>query len=131
LHPCDALHGDLGVISAEDVAFLLSHSGETEEILALIPHLKRRGVPLIAIVGNLQSSLARQADALLDASIQREICPLNLAPTMSTTVALALGDVLAMTVMHLKQVTPEHFALNHPVVPLQVPHIDDALPFPE
>lgn len=114
LHPCDALHGDLGVITADDVALLLSPSGESEDILRLIPHLKRRRVPLIAIVGNLNSSLARQADALLDTSIQREICPLNLAPTTSTTVALALGDTLAMVVMHLKQVTPELFAFNHP-----------------
>lgn len=114
LHPCDALHGDLGVITSDDVALLLSHSGETEEVLMIIPHLKRRHVPLIAIVGNLHSSLARQADALLDASIQREICPLNLAPTTSTTVALALGDALAMTLMHLKQITSEHFAFNHP-----------------
>lgn len=114
LHPCDALHGDLGVITAHDVAIALSHSGETEEILDIIPHLKRRQVPLIAIVGNLQSSLARQADVILDTTIEREVCPLNLAPTTSTTVALALGDALAMTLMSIKGVTPESFAFNHP-----------------
>lgn len=114
LHPCDAMHGDLGVITGEDVALLLSHSGESEEILNLLPHLKRRKVPLIAIVGNLQSSLARQADVMLDATINREVCPLNLAPTTSTTVALVLGDALAMTLMQMKQVTPERFAFNHP-----------------
>ncbi len=114
LHPCDALHGDLGVITGDDIALLLSHSGETEEILSLLPHLNRRQVPLIAIVGNLNSSLARQADVILDVTIQREICPLNLAPTTSTLVALALGDALAMTMMQIKGVTPESFAYNHP-----------------
>lgn len=114
MHPCDAMHGDLGVVDSDDVAIVLSHSGESDEILALLPHLKRRQVPIIAIVGNLQSSLARQADAIVDAGIDREICPLNLAPTSSTIVALALGDTLAMTLMELKQVTPEHFAYNHP-----------------
>jgi arabinose-5-phosphate isomerase len=114
LHPCDALHGDLGVMTAEDVVMALSYSGETEEILDLIPHLKHRQVPIIAIVGNLQSSLARQADVILETTIEREICPLNLAPTTSTTVALALGDALTMTLMHIKGITPEHFARNHP-----------------
>lgn len=114
LHPCDALHGDLGIITADDVALVLSNSGETEEILNLIPHLKRRKVPLIAIVGNLNSSLARQAGVIIDATIDREVCPLNLAPTSSTTVALAIGDALAITLMQIKQVTPERFAFNHP-----------------
>lgn len=114
LHPCDALHGDLGVITSNDIAILLSHSGETEEILNMIPHLNRRKVPLIAIVGNLNSSLARQADVILDATIRREICPLNLAPTTSTIVALALGDALVMMLMQIKNVTPESFAFNHP-----------------
>jgi arabinose-5-phosphate isomerase len=114
LHPCDALHGDLGVMTAADVVLALSYSGETEEILDLIPHLRRRQVPIIAMVGNLQSSLARQADVILETAIEREICPLNLAPTTSTTVALALGDALTMTLMHIKGITPEHFAFNHP-----------------
>lgn len=114
MHPCDAMHGDLGVVGADDVAIVLSHSGESDEILLLLPHLKRRHVPIIALVGNLQSSLARQADVIIDAGIDREICPLNLAPTSSAIVALALGDTLAMTLMELKQITPEHFAYNHP-----------------
>ena len=114
IHPCDAMHGDLGVVGADDVAIVLSHSGESDEILTLLPHLKRRQVPIIAIVGNLKSSLARQAEVIIDAGIDREICPLNLAPTSSAIVALALGDTLAMTLMELKQITPEHFAFNHP-----------------
>ncbi len=114
LHPCDAMHGDLGIISERDVAILLSNSGETEEILHLLPHLKQRKVPLIAIVGNLKSTLARQADVVINATINREICPLNLAPTTSATVALALGDALAMTLMEIKEITPERFAFNHP-----------------
>ena len=93
---------------------MLSASGETDEILYLLPHLKRRGIPIIAIVGNLDSTLARQSDVVINATIDREICPLNLAPTASTTVALALGDALAMTLMELKQVKPEDFASNHP-----------------
>ena len=114
MHPCDAMHGDLGVVGADDVAIVLSHSGESDEILLLLPHLKRRHVPIIAIVGNLQSSLARQADVIVDSGIDREICPLNLAPTSSAIVALALGDCLAMTLMEIKQITAEHFAYNHP-----------------
>ncbi len=114
LHPCDALHGDLGVVTDQDVAIVLSHSGETEEILRLLPHLEQRHVPIIAIVGNLKSSLARQADVIMNATIDREICPLNLAPTTSTTVALVLGDALAMMLMQLKQITTYNFAANHP-----------------
>lgn len=114
MHPSDAMHGDLGVVSEKDVAMILSASGKTDEILDLLPHLKRRGVPIIAIVGNLNSMLAEQADAVINATIEREICPLNLAPTTSTTVALALGDALAMTLMELKGVRPEDFAFNHP-----------------
>lgn len=114
LHPCDALHGDLGIVGDSDVALILSHSGESEEILDLLPHLKRRHIQIIAIVGNLVSTLARQADVIIDATIEREACPLNLAPTASTTVALALSDALAMTLMQIKQLTLEHFAVNHP-----------------
>ena len=114
LHPCDALHGDLGIVTSDDVVVMLSNSGKTEELLTMLPHLKRRQVPIIAIVGNLQSLLAKQADVVLDASVEREACPLNLAPTTSTTVALAIGDALAMTVMQIKGLTPQDFALNHP-----------------
>jgi arabinose-5-phosphate isomerase len=114
LHPCDALHGDLGVVTAADVAIMFSNSGETDELIEMMPHLRHRQVPIVAIIGNLQSSLARQADAVLDAGVDREACPLNLAPTASTTVALAIGDALAMTLIQMKGVTPEAFARNHP-----------------
>lgn len=114
LHPCDALHGDLGIVTAADVAILLSNGGETDELIEMLPHLKYRQVPIIAIVGNLQSTLARQADTVLNAGVDREACPLNLAPTASTTVAMALGDALAMTLVQMKGVTPEVFAFNHP-----------------
>lgn len=114
LHPCDALHGDLGIVTASDVVVLLSNSGETEELLAMIPHLKHRRVPIVGILGNLHSTLAEYADTVLDASVDREACPLNLAPTASTTVALAIGDALAMTLMQMRKITPEAFAVNHP-----------------
>lgn len=114
LHPSDALHGDLGIVTSQDVAILLSNSGETDELLAILPCLKQRQVRIIAIVGNLNSTLAETADATLDASVDQEACPLNLAPTTSTTVALAIGDAIAMTLMQVKALTPEDFALNHP-----------------
>jgi arabinose-5-phosphate isomerase len=114
LHPSDALHGDLGIVTPEDVVVLLSSSGETDEMIAMLPYLKHRAVPLIAIVGNLQSTLAREANVTLDASVDKEVCPLNLAPTTSTTVALALGDALAVTLMQIKGLTSDDFALNHP-----------------
>jgi arabinose-5-phosphate isomerase len=114
LHPSDALHGDLGIVDSSDVVVLLSNSGETDEILAMLPYLKHRAVPLIAIVGNINSTVARNADVVLDASVDKETCPFNLAPTASTTVALTIGDALALTVMQLKELTPEDFALNHP-----------------
>lgn len=114
LHPADALHGDLGIVTSEDVAIALSNSGETDELLTILPYLKQRQVPIIAIVGNLNSSLASAADATLDASVDQEACPLNLAPTTSTTVALAIGDAIAMTLMQLKGLTSQDFALNHP-----------------
>jgi arabinose-5-phosphate isomerase len=114
LHPSDALHGGLGVVAREDVVIVVSNSGETDEILSMLPFLKHREVPIIAVVGNLQSSLAARADVRLDAGVDKEACPLNLAPTTSTTVALAIGDALALTLMQYKQLTPEEFALNHP-----------------
>lgn len=114
VHPNDALHGSLGVIAAGDVVIALSNSGETDEIIALLPAIKLRKVSLIAIVGNMSSSLARTADVVLDASVDKEACPLNLAPTTSTTVALAIGDALAMTLMEEKGWTAEDFASNHP-----------------
>lgn len=114
LHPSDALHGGLGVVAREDVVIIVSNGGETEEVLAMLPFLKFRETPLIAVTGNLQSTLAARADAVLDAGVAKEACPLNLAPTTSTTVALAVGDALALTLMQRKRLTPEEFALNHP-----------------
>lgn len=114
LHPSDALHGGLGIVSSDDAVIMLSNSGETDELLELLPYLKRREVPLLAIVGNLNSTIAHRADAVIDASVDQEACPLNLAPTTSTTVALAIGDALAMTLMRAKGLTENDFASNHP-----------------
>ena len=114
LHPADALHGDLGIVTPMDVVVALSNSGETDELIAMLPHLKHRNVPIIAIVGGIKSTLARNADAVLDASVRHEACPLNLAPTTSTLVALAIGDALAATLIQVKGITSEDFALNHP-----------------
>src|SRR6267378_1352654 len=108
LHASDALHGDLGILDKADVVLLVSNSGETDEVIAMLPYLKHRTVPLIAIVGNLTSTIAGNADVVLDASVDKETCPFNLAPTASTTVALAL------MVMQIKGLTLEDFALNHP-----------------
>ena len=114
LHPSDALHGGLGIVNGDDVVMVLSNSGETDEIVGMLPYLKHRNVPLIALVGNVNSTLANRADAVLDASVDQEACPLNLAPTTSTTVALAMGDALAMTLMKMKGHTLDDFAVNHP-----------------
>jgi len=114
LNPLDALHGDLGVVAPDDLALLLSNSGETEELLQILPHLKRRGTARIALVGRVVSSLARGCDVVLDGSVDREVCPLNLAPTASTAVAMAIGDALAAVWMERRGVSPEAFALNHP-----------------
>lgn len=114
VHSSDALHGSLGIITNGDVVIALSNSGETEELLAILPSLKQRNVSIIAIVGNENSTLARYADVTLDASVSEEACPLNLAPTTSTTVALSIGDALAMTLSIEKGWTEEDFAANHP-----------------
>ena len=114
LHPSDALHGGLGVVASGDVVIALSNSGETDELLAILPTFAQRSVPMIAIVGNVDSSLARAATTVIDGSVDKEACPLNLAPTASTTVALAIGDALAMAVMEQKGLTAEDFASNHP-----------------
>ncbi len=114
LHPSDALHGGLGVVASNDVCIALSNSGETEELVALLPSLNRRRTPLIAIVGNMNSTLARRSNVALDASVEREACPLDLAPTASTAVALAIGDALAMTLSDKRGWTQEDFAMNHP-----------------
>ncbi len=114
VHPSDALHGSLGVITGGDVVIALSNSGETDEILMLLPTLKHRNIKIISIIGNVDSTLARQSDVVLDASVDKEACPLNLAPTTSTTVALSIGDALAMTLMQSKGLSEKDFAENHP-----------------
>lgn len=114
MHASDALHGDLGIISDRDVTVLLSNSGTTDEILCLLPHLKQRSVPHIAIVGNRESRLARECDVVLWTGMPREADPHNLAPTSSTTCQLAVGDALAVCVAQVKGFTPDDFALNHP-----------------
>ncbi|MBV8855774.1 MAG: KpsF/GutQ family sugar-phosphate isomerase [Acidobacteria bacterium] len=113
LHPSDALHGGMGLVTEGDVCLFVSNSGETAELLELLPYLHGRA-PVLAVVGNTASALARRADVVLDASVDKEACPLNLAPTTSTTVALAVCDALAMALMSVKKLTPEDFALNHP-----------------
>jgi arabinose-5-phosphate isomerase len=114
LHPVDALHGDLGRIVKGDVTLAISHSGETAEILALLPIVKRLGSPLVALTGHPTSTLATQADVALDVSIREEACPLGLAPTASTTAALAMGDALAMALLEARGFTVEDFAVLHP-----------------
>jgi arabinose-5-phosphate isomerase len=110
----DALHGDLGVIDQGDLAILLSYSGETSELVDLLPHLKRLGLPIIAITGDASSTLARHADCVLDVHVTQEACPLNLAPTSSTTAMLVLCDALAMVLLESRGVQPEDFAKLHP-----------------
>jgi arabinose-5-phosphate isomerase len=114
VHPGEASHGDLGMITPEDVVLAISNSGETAEILTILPIIKRMGVKLLALTGGLESSLARQADAVLDAGVEKEACPHNLAPTASTTAALAVGDALAVTLLKSRGFTPEDFARSHP-----------------
>ncbi|MFI5235852.1 MAG: SIS domain-containing protein [Gemmatimonadales bacterium] len=114
LHPVDSLHGDLGIVSQDDVAVLLSKSGNTEELFGLVAALQRMRVPIIAITGGRDSALAKAADVVLDAGVSEEACPHDLAPTTSTTVALALGDALAVTLLGLKGFRREDFAALHP-----------------
>jgi len=114
LHPAEALHGDLGRVTKEDVVLAISSSGETEEISRLLPLIKRIGAKLIAFTGNLKSSLAKYADIVLDISVKKEACPLGLAPTASTTAILAMGDALAVAVLEKKGFRKEDFALLHP-----------------
>jgi arabinose-5-phosphate isomerase len=114
LHPAEAIHGDLGVITADDVVLALSYSGETDEILRLLETIKRLGARLIAITGDCRSTLGKAADVALDCRVSEEACPLNLVPTASTTAALALGDALAMTLLVAKGFRQEDFAHLHP-----------------
>ncbi|WP_192036576.1 KpsF/GutQ family sugar-phosphate isomerase [Halomonas sp. YLGW01] len=114
VHPGEASHGDLGMITPGDVVLALSNSGETAEVTALLPLLKRMDVPLISMTGRPDSTLARHAEAHLDAGVEREACPLDLAPTASTTAALVLGDALAVALLEARGFTAEDFALSHP-----------------
>lgn len=114
VHPGEASHGDLGMITPVDLVLAISNSGETDEILLILPIIKRMGAKLIALTGNPESTLARQADAVLYAGVEKEACPLNLAPTASTTAALAVGDALAVTLLKSRGFTHEDFARAHP-----------------
>ena len=114
VHPGEASHGDLGMITPEDVVLALSYSGETDELLVILPVIKRQGIPLIVITGNADSSLAELADVCLDGGISCEACPLGLAPTTSTTVALVLGDALAVALLEARGFTTDDFARSHP-----------------
>lgn len=114
LHPTEALHGDLGVISSNDLLVAIAFGGETEEVLEVTRFAKRQGIPVVAITGKSGSSLAKLADIVIDGSVDREACPLNLAPTTSTTVAMVLGDALAISLMVLRGFREEHFANFHP-----------------
>jgi arabinose-5-phosphate isomerase len=114
VHPAEAYHGDLGMITSQNTVVLLSYSGETEEVVRLLPHLRRMRVPLIGLVGRMDSTLARYVDVALDVSVAREACPNNLAPTSSTLAAMAMGDALAVALMHERKFGPHDFARFHP-----------------
>jgi arabinose-5-phosphate isomerase len=114
VHSAEASHGDLGMIQRDDVFIGISYSGESDELLQILPLVRRQGARLIAIAGNAQSTLAREADVFLDAGVAKEACPLNLAPTASTTAALALGDALAVTLLEARGFSAEDFARSHP-----------------
>jgi arabinose-5-phosphate isomerase len=114
VHPGEASHGDLGMIKAVDLVLAISNSGESDELVSILPVLKRQGVPLIALTGGLSSTLARHADVVLDSSVEKEACPLNLAPTASTTAQLALGDALAVALLDARGFRAEDFARSHP-----------------
>jgi arabinose-5-phosphate isomerase len=114
VHPGEASHGDLGMITATDVVMALSNSGETDEIIALLPVIKRLDIPLIALTGRQTSTLARAADVNIDVSVAKEACPLGLAPTASTTAALAMGDALAIALLEAREFSAEDFAMAHP-----------------
>ena len=114
LNPLDALHGDIGIINQNDTCILLSNSGETKEILDIIPHLKKRGIKIISLLGRYDSTIGNLSDVVLETYVDKEACPLNLAPTTSTTVAMAIGDGLATVWMKKKGITIQDFALNHP-----------------
>ncbi len=114
VHPAEALHGDLGMIGSQDVVIAISYSGESDEILAILPAILHKSIPIIAMTGNVNSSLAKYATHILNLQIEKEACPLNLAPTTSTTASLVLGDAIAVSLLELRGFRPEDFALSHP-----------------
>jgi arabinose-5-phosphate isomerase len=114
VHPSEAKHGDIGMITKQDVLIIISNSGESEEVLAILPFIKRFDVPVISLTGKPHSTLAKAATVNLDVSVEKEACPLGLAPTSSTTAALVMGDALAMTVLETRGFTKHDFALSHP-----------------
>ncbi|HEV2474672.1 MAG TPA: KpsF/GutQ family sugar-phosphate isomerase, partial [Chthonomonadales bacterium] len=114
LHPTEAVHGDLGIVDRRDVVLAISNSGESEELTSMLPALTERGVCLISLTGNPASQLGRLATLVLDTSIEREACPLNLAPTTSVVAAIAMGDAVAMALQKRRGLAPEQYALNHP-----------------
>lgn len=114
LHPAEGVHGDIGMVARGDVVLALSNSGETDEVLAVIPSLKRLGIPIVLLTGKPASTLARQCEVVLDVSVAEEACPMNLAPTSSTTATLALGDALAMALLDRRGLRPEDYAALHP-----------------
>lgn len=114
LHPAEGVHGDLGMVARGDVVLAISNSGQTDEVLAIVPTLKRLGVPIVLMTGNPGSALARQCEVVLDVGVPEEACPMNLAPTCSTTAALAAGDALAMVLLELRGLRPEDYAALHP-----------------
>jgi arabinose-5-phosphate isomerase len=137
MHPAEAGHGDLGMITRTDVVLAISNSGETPELVLLLPHLKRLGVPLIVLVGKADSTLGRAANVMLDVSVPEEACPHNLAPTASTTATLAMGDALAVSVLEARGFTKQDFARSHPGGSLgrklllhvdELMHIGEAIP---
>ena len=114
LHPVEALHGDIGIITKRDVIIIISQSGETEEVISLLPSLKRLQIPLIAITGKKNSTLAKNSNCILDSSVKKEACPMNLAPTASSIVQLAIGDALAISLLKIKKFKEKDFAFLHP-----------------
>ncbi len=114
LHPAEGVHGDLGMVARGDVVVAVSNSGQTDEVLAIVPQLKRLGVPIVLMTGNPGSALARLCEVVLDVGVAEEACPLNLAPTCSTTAALAAGDALAMALLDRRGLRPEDYAALHP-----------------
>lgn len=114
LHPTEGLHGDLGIATSRDAVLALSHTGNTDELVRLLPSLKNLGIPIVSICGNANSQLATLSDAWIDGAVEQEACPHNLAPTASTTLALALGDAIAITLMQLRGFDAQGFAKNHP-----------------